>query len=228
MSAGARTLTVAPRFERSSAAPSPDRTREGREWVRLAAFTALALYGVVRWATLLRPAPTARLIGLFAVAVVMAGAIPWLRRRDPVLSVLLGFALVLVALPIAGLPWQWFVHDRIAVSARDIGNGLSALPDVVVPYSGSGHPVRLIVTLGAGVLLLDAAAVMALAPSAFGDWRRVGAALPLVALAVVPSTLVRPSRPTSRAWSCSDSWPRSRGAIGSVVTPPGRRWCSRR
>ena len=92
-------------------------------------------------------------------------AIPWLRRRDPVLSVLLGFALVLVALPIAGLPWQWFVHDRIAVSARDIGNGLSALPDVVVPYSGSEHPVRLvIVTLGAGVLLLDAAAVMALRP----------------------------------------------------------------
>ncbi len=195
MSAGARTLTVAPRFERSTTAPPRDLSREGREWVRLSAFAALASYGVVRWATLLHPAPTARLIGLLAVAVAMAGGVPLLRRRDPVWPFVLALVLVLIALPVAGLPWQWFIHDRIALSARLIGGGLSTLPDVVVPYSGAGHAVRLVVTLGAGVLLLDAAAVVAFAPSSFGDLRRAGAALPLVALAIVPSTLVRPQLP---------------------------------
>jgi transglutaminase-like putative cysteine protease len=55
--------------------------------------------------------------------------------------------------------------------------------------------VRLVIVLGAAVLLLDAAAVMAFAPPTFGDGRRAAAALPLLALAVVPSTLVRPQLP---------------------------------
>ncbi len=194
MSAGARTLTVAPRFERSSSTASRDDSRE-RKWLRLVAFAALALYAVVRWSTLLRPAPTARLIGLLVLAVAMAAAVPWLRRRGPVTPVVLALALVVLVLPVAGLPWQWFVHDRIAVSARHIGDGLSSLPNVVVPYGGAGQAVRLVITLGAGVLLLDAAAVMAFAPAEFGDLRRAAVVLPLIAMAIVPSTLVRPQLP---------------------------------
>ncbi|MGH2886447.1 MAG: transglutaminase-like domain-containing protein, partial [Solirubrobacteraceae bacterium] len=47
--------------------------------------------------------------------------------------------------------------------------------------------------LGAAVLLLDAAMLLAFAPPALGDVRRAGAALPLIALVVVPATLVHPN-----------------------------------
>jgi transglutaminase-like putative cysteine protease len=52
-----------------------------------------------------------------------------------------------------------------------------------------------VIVLGAGVLLLDGAIVLAFAPRALGDLRRATVALPLTALAVVPSTLVRPQLP---------------------------------
>ena len=78
------------------------------------------------------------------------------------------------------------------MTANAIGDGLSALPGALVPYIGINQWVRLVIVLGAGVLLLDAALVLAFAPRALGDLRRAAAALPLVALAVVPSTLVRP------------------------------------
>ena len=48
------------------------------------------------------------------------------------------------------------------------------------------------VLLGAGVLLLDAALMVCFAPRPLGELRRAAAALPLVVLAIVPSTLVRP------------------------------------
>ena len=48
-----------------------------RPMVRLATFTGLALYGVLRWATLTKPAPGLRLAGmlLLAVSIVALGAI---------------------------------------------------------------------------------------------------------------------------------------------------------
>ena len=45
------------------------------------------------------------------------------------------------------------------------------------------------------ILLLDAAMLLAFAPPALGDVRRAGAALPLLALVVVPATLVHPGLP---------------------------------
>ena len=72
------------------------------------------------------------------------------------------------------------------------------MPNALVPYVGTSHAIRLVIVLGAAVLLLDAAAVLAFAGrdgSSFGDGRRAAAALPLTALAVVPSTLIRPEFP---------------------------------
>ena len=55
-------------------------------------------------------------------------------------------------------------------SPRDaIGQGLSALPRVLVPYNGIDYPIRTVIVLGAGVLLLDAALMLAFAPRALGD-----------------------------------------------------------
>jgi hypothetical protein len=166
-----------------------------RVWLRLASFAALALYGVVRWATLLDPVPWWRLVGLVAVAVALAGAGHLLREVSAPAVVVLALIAGLGALAIAGVPLAWIVHERIAVTSRGIGRGLSVLPSVLVPYLGAGRWVRVVIVLGAGVLLLDAAIVLAFAPRALGDLRRATVALPLTALAVVPSTLVRPQLP---------------------------------
>ncbi|MGB9183722.1 MAG: transglutaminase domain-containing protein, partial [Solirubrobacteraceae bacterium] len=133
--------------------------------------------------------------GLLGLAVVLAGAVSLLRRFGRAPAIVAAVVLCLLALPVAGLPWHLFWHLKIAVSARDIGNGLAGLPSAVVPYTGASPWVRMVTTLGAAVLLLDAAVVLAFAPQELGDLRRAGAALPLIALAVVPATLVRPELP---------------------------------
>ena len=102
---------------------------------------------------------------------------------------------VIAMFPIARIPLSWVRHVRLEVGANAIGQGLSALPNVLVPYLGINPWVRVVVVLGAGVLLLDAALLAAFAPRSLGDLRRAGAALPLVALAVVPTTLVKPHLP---------------------------------
>jgi transglutaminase-like putative cysteine protease len=197
VSVGAHTLTVSPRFERSPVTAE----REPAPWrlaaLRLATFAALSLYGVIRWATLMHPAPTWRLAGLLLVAVTIAAVIPPLRAISLPAAILLTFLLLMTAFPIAGLPWHWFRHVRIVVSADRIGTGLQGLAGVLVPYLGASPAVRLVIVLGAAVLVLDAAVVIAFAPRGGqrGDARRAGAALPLIALAVVPSTLVRPQLP---------------------------------
>ena len=143
----------------------------------------------------MRSPPVWRLIGLLVLALALAGIVPLARRRSRVAAGVLGVGLVLAALPMAGLRWHWVVHLKIAAGATRIGDGLQTLPNVLVPYLGSDHGVRLVIVLGAAVLLLDGAAVIAFAPRTFGDGRRAAAALPLLALAVVPSTLVRPQLP---------------------------------
>ncbi|MGI9185541.1 MAG: transglutaminase-like domain-containing protein [Solirubrobacteraceae bacterium] len=195
MSAGASTVTVPPRFARAPGRAGRELSSGARTGIRLAAFAALGFYGVLRWTRLTAEAPTGRLLGLLGLAVVLAGAVSVLRRFGRAPAIIAAVVLCLLALPVAGLPWPLVWHVKIAVSARDIGDGLAGLPNAVVPYTGASSWVRTVITLGAAVLLLDAAIVLAFAPEAFGDLRRAGAALPLIALAVVPATLVRPELP---------------------------------
>lgn len=167
----------------------------GRPVVRIISFSALALYGVLRWATLETPAPAARLVGLLALAVAVAAIGPWLDRRSRPLAILGLLLAFLAMLAIAGIPVSWLTHARLAVISQGIGQGLTALPNSVVPYDGIDQWLRLVNLLGAGVLLLDAAFAIAIAPQSFGDLRRAAAAVPLIALAIVPATLVRPQLP---------------------------------
>jgi len=188
VSAVSDTVTIPARFEaptRGAGAEAAD-----RYWVRLITFAALAAYATERWAALLHPVPGWRLVGLLALSILLVGAVPLLQRLGGPVPGLFAGAIVLAAFPVAGLPWHWFVHERIAVSVTQIGDGLQTLPNILVPYLGTSPAVRLVIVLGAAVLLLDAAAVIAFTPRTFGDARRAAAALPLVALAVVPSTLV--------------------------------------
>ncbi len=201
IAAGGPAATAAPAGRRASA-----RARDAapaRPWIRALSFAALALYGVDRWGRLMHDPPAWRLLGLAGAAVALAIFVPLLRhltagwpaRAGQILSALVGVALGLAAFPISGLRWHWVWHLQIADGARAIGRGLGGLADVLVPYLGHAHSIRLVVTLGAAVLLLDGAAVLSTAPRALGDGRRAAAALPLIALAVVPSTLVRPQLP---------------------------------
>jgi protein-glutamine gamma-glutamyltransferase len=174
-----------------------------RIWIRALSFSALALYGVMRWGRLLHDPPAWRLIGLAGLAIALGIGLPlvrhlterWPARTGPLLRGLIVAAIFLGAFPMAGLRWHWVWHLQIAVSVRAIGDGLDALANVLVPYLGPDYSTRLVITLGAGVLLLDAAAALAFAPREIGDGRRAAVALPLIALAVVPATLVRPSAP---------------------------------
>jgi transglutaminase-like putative cysteine protease len=195
MSAGVPTVTVAPRFARPRSQSGAVEAGGDRAGVRLAAFAALGLYGVLRWSTLLHPAPTWRLAGLLILSVALAAGVGPLRRLALPVAIGATLLLALLAFPMAGLPWHYLTHLRIAVSADWIGTGLQNLPGVLVPYLGTNHLVRLVIVLGAAVLLLDAAVVMAFSPRPFSDPRRATAALPLVALAVVPAALVRPQLP---------------------------------
>ena len=192
---GPLTINVAPRFERTETHPARRHSALGAAAIRIAAFAALGGYGVIRWATLLSPAPAGRLVGLLGLAVVLVAVVPLLRRLGLPPAIAAAAVLCLLALPVAGLNWQDFLHLRVAASARAIGDGLSGLPGSFVPYAGASEHIRTVIALGAAVLLFDAAVVLAFAPSVLADARRAGAALPLLALAVVPSTLLRPELP---------------------------------
>jgi protein-glutamine gamma-glutamyltransferase len=194
VSAGRLTITVAPRFRRTDAGGKPASPLILR-LIRVGSFAALGLYGVVRWATLLSPAPMGRLLGLLGLAFALVAFVPLLRRIGPPPAAAGACLLCLLALPVAGLNWHDFLHLRIAVSAQAIGHGLSGLPGSFVPYVGTSPAIRLVILLGAAVLLLDGAVVLAFAPRGLGELRRAGAALPLIALAIVPSTLLRPEFP---------------------------------
>jgi transglutaminase-like putative cysteine protease len=188
------------------AGPSRGAARAGdRPLVRLVAFAALGLFAALRWGTLMNPVPTWRLIGLLALAVALAGIAPVLVERERAVAAaqgrpepltVVGGPLVLIAilaaLPIAGVPLSWTLHLRVSVTADGIGQGLSALPGILVPYNGINEWVRTVILLGAAVLLLDAALLLAFAPAGLGDLRRAGAALPLIALVVVPAVSVYP------------------------------------
>ena len=172
-----------------------DRTGQARPAARLITFGALALYGALKWSSLLAGGELARLLGLFLLAVVLAGGRPLLARHSRLLAAVATVIAVIAVFPLAGVPLAWVLHVRIAVTANAIGKGLTALPQVLVPYAGANRWVSVVMVLGAGVLLFDAALLLAFAPPVMQQLRRAGAALPLIALAVVPTTLLRPRLP---------------------------------
>jgi transglutaminase-like putative cysteine protease len=185
-----------------------------RPTVRIATFTALALYGVLRWATLTKPAPGLRLVGMLLLAVLIVGlgaivlpaladrawyggwhrvswmARGWWQRGLVAFLVLLCFCAMLA---LAGIPVSWLYRVRVEAIANGIGNGLSALPGVLVPYLGVNPWVRIVISLGPGLLLLGSAlAVCTRSPS---ELRRAVAALQLSALVVIPAMVMHPLLP---------------------------------
>ncbi len=193
VSARADVAVLLPAGGRRARAGRQTATQSRRMSVRVGAFAALGLYGTLRWATMLTPAPTWRMLGLLGVSIVVAGVGGLLAPHSRAAVVALVVVAILAAFALSGIPLSWIRHVRIAVTADGISEGLSALPRALVPYTGVNEWLRTVIELGAAVLLLDGAVMLALAPRNASDVRRAAAALPLVALAVVPSTLNRPA-----------------------------------
>jgi transglutaminase-like putative cysteine protease len=163
--------------------------------IRLVAFAVLGLYGTARWSTLISGGTHGRLAGLLGLALLLAAGRPLLAGWSRPLAAAATVVVLIAVFPVAGVPFEWVRHVRIAVTARAIGEGLSALPQALVPYTGVNPWVRLDITLGGAVLLFDAALLVAFAPGRMSDIRKAAAALPLVALIAVPSTLSHPRSP---------------------------------
>ncbi len=141
--------------------------KPARNRIRLVTFAALALYGTVRWGTLMRPAPIGRLLGL-------CGA----RRRARRCGAAGSAATASAPRDLAdGRAVPARVPDRRACSGtRSSTCGSPSAPATSAtgwrgcrarscPYSAPSSTIRLVIALGAAVLLLDAAIVLAFAPA---------------------------------------------------------------
>jgi transglutaminase-like putative cysteine protease len=194
MSATTQVALLSPRTgPQVSARRRPAESGRAGTLVPVAAFAALGLYGTVRWATLLSGSPDyRRLFGLFGVSLVLAVAGALLLRRARRLLMPLAVLAVVAVFPLSGVPLDWVIHVRLAVTARAIGDGIDALPGILLPYQGFNQWVRVVMVLGAGLLVVDAALMLALASRSASIARRAVAALPLIALVVIPTLFVHP------------------------------------
>ena len=125
MEARCRRRTSAPRRLRSTASGArPAAAAAERPLLGLATFALLAGYGVMRWATLISPAPTWRLLGLLGLAVLTAGAGSLVAQDSRLVAVIGVLIAALGVLAISGIPITWIRHLRFAVSTEAIGRGV--------------------------------------------------------------------------------------------------------
>jgi transglutaminase-like putative cysteine protease len=159
-------------------------------------FAALALYGTVRWATLLPRSDQNRLFLALGVAVACAAAVRLLpggagtRWRWAIACVALSG--LLVALAVAGYPLGWVLALHLGRLGTRVGMGISRLSGVLVPYRGADRSITGVIVLGAALLLLCAGLTFGTVRGTPGTGRLGLAAMPLLALAVVPSAIGAP------------------------------------
>jgi transglutaminase-like putative cysteine protease len=166
--------------ERPGRAPVPPSRGRGYE----PGFALLAAYGLLRWATLVRDVDPLRWVALGVVATVLAAMSRLPRRAAAALAVIAAAA----AIPVSGFPLGWLTHLRFAVGWRTISAAINELPAIVVPYASTDNAIRATIVLLAGLLLVLAGALFAVARRS----RALLAAVPLLLVAAVPSALARP------------------------------------
>jgi transglutaminase-like putative cysteine protease len=153
-------LTVTPRKRPALAGPvaSP-------ALARLAAFVPLALFGGLHWAALLDPDAGARALAMVAAAAMAGAALlatPRLRGRAArrVAAGAIVLVLTLIAFVAAGVPVSLLDPRSWGDLAAGLGQGISSMPGVSVPYRGVDEWVRTAIMLG-GMLLIGASALTA-------------------------------------------------------------------
>jgi transglutaminase-like putative cysteine protease len=159
---------------------------------RMIGFVALAGFGALQWAAMVRPAAGDALLGSVLAAAVAAGVLSAVARRRPsarmrLAAMLLAAAILLaVALAAAGVPGGLFAPRGWDDLAAGIGQGLGAVSTVRTPYGGLDEWTRIVLVLG-GCALTGAAALLAFAPRRGGTFGfPAAAAVALGALYTVP------------------------------------------
>ena len=192
----------------ATAAPAglaaPVRIRAGRLRVRAAADTetgnhaALRLvavlgvggFALVRWLNLAGATSARAIPALLAAALAGGGLLATRRVTDRLHRIALRVTLLVTSLAIAllaaGVPLRLLWPKRWGSLATRLGDGISSLPGVNVPYIGANVWVR-VALVGAGALLLVMAAVAASWPSKRGTGSRAGALVVLTVLFAVPA-----------------------------------------
>ncbi len=143
----------------------------------LATFTALAAFCAAHWVALVSEPPTGRTIAAVAAAcltVVLLSALARVGLPRPAVH-LAAFAVVVAGLAFAlaamGLPARLLAPGNWDELGPELDRGLSGIRTVEWPYAGDDEQVRLVILLGAPLLLIVAAAL------AFWPARRGGGAL---------------------------------------------------
>jgi transglutaminase-like putative cysteine protease len=145
---------MAPRPAGRSATPLPAGLRV---LPRLVAFAGLSMLGLLTWAGLVAPAPTARAV-LTALAAAACGggliAAGRIERRAARNAALAGASVVLLAVMLlgAGVPARLLLPDRWGTLIQGIAGGVGAIPGTFVPYRGGDEWVRRTLLLGGTAL----------------------------------------------------------------------------
>jgi len=159
---------------------------------RLCGFVALAGFGALQWAQMVRPAASDALLACVVASAVAGALLSAVARREPpahvraAATLLVGFVLLVIALAAAGVPLRLLGPRGWDDLAGGIAQGLGAVSTVRTPYGGLEEWTRLVLVLG-GCVLAGLAALLAFAPrrgGAFGV--PIAAAVALGALYTVP------------------------------------------
>ena len=159
---------------------------------RLIGFACLAGFGVHHWGQIVTPAAGgAMAAGLVASLAAGAALVVLARTRRPArerwaAGAVAGLLLLVVALVGSGVPGALLQPRGWDDLAAGIGQGLSAVPSVSVPYGGVEEWTRTVLILGGGALV-GASALLAFAPRRDGRFGfPVAAAGALATLYAVP------------------------------------------
>ena len=159
---------------------------------RLIGFACLAGFGARQWGQIVTPTAAAAMWGAVAASLAAGAAFVLLartHRRGRVrwaAGVAAALLLLLVALVGAEVPGALLAPRGWDDLAAGIGQGLSAVPSVSVPYGGVEEWTRTVLILGGGALV-GLAALLAFAPRRDGRFGfPVAAAVVLGALYAVP------------------------------------------
>jgi transglutaminase-like putative cysteine protease len=136
---------------------------------RLATFLALAAFGSHAWVQMVQPAAPGAMLAALTAAAAGATLLVTIGRRGVrapariAASALVAAAMLLAALAAAGVPGNLAGPRGWDDVAAGIAQGLSAVPNVRVPYGGPDEWTRTVIVLGCGALVA-LAALLAFAP----------------------------------------------------------------
>jgi transglutaminase-like putative cysteine protease len=151
--------TTAPRI----VAPSAPAVLSAPLAIRLTTFTLLAAFCASAWGTnLVAPSGAGRAVLMALIAAALGAALialaaverPAARHGAAALAVLLATMLMFEA---AGVGARLLVPTAWDSLASGIDQGITSLPDAIVPYQGADEWVRITILAGAGALVLLAA-----------------------------------------------------------------------